>query len=109
MSAESWACVLRISVDKSSFFLRLAAFGSFLGLAVGSFVPMPAAAAYSTSVSGANTTLTFGYEGSIETFTVPDNVSEITITVAGGEGGQGGNDSPGRPPREGYKGVVTGL
>ena len=109
MSAESWACVLRISVDKSSFFLRLAAFGSFLGLAVGSFVPMPAAAAYSTSVSGANTTLTFGYEGSIETFTVPDNVSEITITVAGGESGRGGSDYGTRPAKEGFKGVVTGT
>jgi outer membrane protein OmpA-like peptidoglycan-associated protein len=96
-------------VNKSSFSLRLAALGSFLGLAVASFVPMPAAAVYSSSVSGANTTLTFSYTGSIETFTVPDNVSEITINVAGGEGGQGGNDSPGRPPREGYKGVVSGT
>jgi len=95
--------------EKSRFLPRLAALAALLALAIASLVPTPASAAYSTSVSGANTTLTFGYEGSIETFTVPDNVSEITISLAGGEGGQGGDDSPGRAPREGYKGVVTGT
>ena len=93
---------------KSSFLTRIATGGSFLALIAASLVPIPANA-YSTSVSGANTTLTFGYEGSIETFTIPDNVSEITITVAGGESGRGGSDYGTRPAKEGFKGVVTGT
>lgn len=96
-------------MNKFSFALRLAALGSFFGLATGSFVPMPAAAVYSSSVSGANTTLTFAYEGSIETFTVPDNVSEISITLSGGESGRGGSDYGTRPAMQGFKGVVTGT
>jgi len=98
-----------LDAEKSQFLPRLAALAALFALALASLVPTPASAAYSTSVSGANTTLTFTYEGSIETFTVPDNVSEITISLAGGEGGQGGNDSPGRAPLAGYKGVVTGT
>jgi len=97
------------SKSESTLLKRIATGGSFLALIAVSLVPMPASAVYSTSVSGANTTLTFGYEGSIETFTIPDNVSEITITVAGGESGRGGSDFGTRPAKEGFKGVVTGT
>jgi hypothetical protein len=77
-----------LGAKKYRFFPLLAALAALLALALASLVPIPASAAYSTSVSGANTTLTFGLKGSIETFIVPDNVSEITIRLAGGEGGQ---------------------
>ena len=82
---------------------------SLLGLVATSLVALPAIGAYTSDPSGSNTVLNFSYEGSIETFTVPDNVSEITITLAGGESGRGGTDYGVRPPMEGYKGVVTGT
>lgn len=66
-------------------------------------------AAYTSSTSGTLTTLSFSYTGSLETFTIPDNVTEITLTVTGAEGGRGGEDYSPRPKEEGYKGVVTGT
>ena len=70
----------------------------------------PAANAVVQSSSGTQTTLTYSYTNTLETFTVPSNVTELTITVTGGEGGRGGFDSQGsRPAEQGYKGVVTGT
>lgn len=68
-----------------------------------------ATAAYTTSTSGTQTTLTFNYTNSLETFTIPSNVTEITLTVTGAEGGRGGSDYSIRPARAGYKGVVSGT
>ncbi len=52
---------------------------------------------------------TFTYTGSTETFTVPDGVSTLTVTLNGGQGGRGGGDSQGSPTPGGYRGVVTGT
>lgn len=80
-----------------------------LSLAGATSISAPASAAYSTSTSGTQTTLTFSYTGTLETFTVPSNVTEITLTVTGAEGGRGGSDYGIRPDRSGYKGVVSGT
>ena len=72
-------------------------------------VTTPQASAVSTSSSGTETTLTYSYTNTIETFTVPANVTEITITVTGAEGGRGGSDYGVRPLEQGYKGVVSGT
>lgn len=68
-----------------------------------------AQAAYSSSTSGIITTLTFSYVGSVERFTIPANVTEVTLTVTGAEGGRGGQDYSVRPLEAGYKGVVSGT
>jgi hypothetical protein len=47
---------------------------------------LSSAKGYSSSSSGIETTLTFAYTNTVETFTVPSNVTEVTITVTGGEG-----------------------
>ena len=80
-----------------------------LGFAGATNIAQPATAAYTTSTSGTQTTLTFDYTGSLETFTIPANVTEVTVTVTGAEGGRGGSDYSVRPPRTGYKGVVSGT
>lgn len=78
-----------------------------LGLVV---LAVPAvSSAVTTTTSGTTVTHTFGYTGAVETMTVPSNVTSITVTIKGGEGGWGGYDSAGRPPKGGYKGVVTGT
>ena len=68
----------------------------------------PSANAVTTTSSGTQTTLTYSYTNTVETFTIPANVTEITITVTGAQGGTGGSDYGVRPPLEGYRGVVTG-
>ena len=81
-----------------------------LGLSALSSFSLPAANAVTESSSGTQTTLTYSYTNTLETFTIPSNVTELTITVTGGEGGRGGFDSQGsRPAEQGYKGVVTGT
>jgi hypothetical protein len=67
------------------------------------------AQAVSTSTSGTTITKTYSDVTATETLTIPDNVTSITITVKGAEGGRGGNDSAGRPPVGGYVGQVTGT
>lgn len=67
------------------------------------------AAAVMTTVAGNTVTHVYGYTNALETLTVPSNVSEITITIKGGEGGWGGYDSVGRPPQGGYRGLVSGT
>jgi len=54
-------------------------------------------------------TTTYGYTGGTETFTVPDGVTSMTVTLKGGQGGLGGGDSQGSPMPGGYQGVVTGV
>jgi hypothetical protein len=54
-------------------------------------------------------TQTYGYTGETTTFTVPDGITQLTLTLAGGEGGRGGTDSAGPSPEGGYQGVVTGT
>lgn len=80
-----------------------------LALSGATSIAAPAQAAYTTSTVGTQTTLTFSYTGSLETFTIPANVTEVSITVTGAEGGRGGSDYGVRPPEEGYKGVVAGT
>lgn len=64
---------------------------------------------FSQSTSGGVSTLSFSYEAALETFVVPDNVSEITISLRGAQGGQGGDDLAPRPAMAGYRGLVTGT
>ena len=68
-------------------------------------VAAPEAAAAGPSV----VTQTFSYTGSVATFTVPAGISALTITVTGGEGGNGGADATPAPAAGGYRGVVTGT
>ncbi len=55
------------------------------------------------------TTTTYNYTGSTATFTVPAGITALTLTVVGGEGGNGGADATPAPPTGGYRGVVTGA
>jgi titin len=68
-----------------------------------SIVVVPSAAA------GTTVSQTFTYSSSTQTFTVPANVAQLTLTITGGEGGRGGTDASGRPPLGGYQGVVSGT
>ncbi|MEO5744867.1 MAG: fibronectin type III domain-containing protein, partial [Terracoccus sp.] len=52
---------------------------------------------------------TFDYTGATDTFTVPDGITQITVTMTGGQGGRGGTDSAGPSPEGGYQGLVTGT
>lgn len=54
-------------------------------------------------------TETFGYTGTTATFTVPEGITQLTLSMKGAEGGQGGGDSAGWPPPGGYQGVVSGT
>ncbi len=64
----------------------------------------PAGAATPTTV-----TQTFGFDnGSLQGFTVPADVTSLTVTAVGGQGGWGGADSSGNPPPGGYQGEVSG-
>jgi titin len=67
------------------------------------------AGAVTTVTSGTSVTDTYSYTGSTETLTVPANVTQLTLTVTGAEGGQGGRDASGTAPPGGYQGVVTGT
>ena len=73
-------------------------------LVVGVLLPFGAQASAANTVSQ-----TFIYTGSTQTFTVPDGVSALTVTLTGGQGGRGGGDSQGSPTPGGYRGVVTGT
>jgi titin len=54
-------------------------------------------------------TQTFGYSSSTQSFTVPSDVTSLTITAIGGQGSWGGADSSGNPPAGGYQGNVSGT
>jgi titin len=71
---------------------------------------LPASAgAVSTVTTGTTVTDTYSYTGNTETLTVPANVYQLSVTVTGAEGGQGGRDASGTAPPGGYQGVVTGT
>src|ERR1700679_832014 len=53
------------------------------------------ASAVTTVTTGTTVTDTYSYTGNTETLTVPANVYQLTLTVTGAEGGQGGRDSAG--------------
>ncbi|MBN9606390.1 MAG: fibronectin type III domain-containing protein [Actinomycetales bacterium] len=84
---------------------RIAALATSLVTMVALLVAVPAF----TSAAPTVVRQTFGYTGSTATFTVPDGVSALTITVVGAEGGNGGADATPAPPPGGYRGVVTGT
>ncbi len=67
------------------------------------------AGAVTTATSGTTVTDTYSYTGSVETFTVPDNVTSLSVTLTGAEGAQGGRDASGTAPPGGYRGIVTGT
>lgn len=92
---------LRTSAKRS----RVALTQAFV-LAAAGVITLPTAA----TVDAASTiTNTFGYTGSTQTFTVPDGVTSIEVTLQGAQGGRGGGDSQGSPTPGGYQGVVTGT
>jgi titin len=63
----------------------------------------------STVTTGTTVTDTYSYTGHTETLTVPANAYQLSVTVTGAEGGQGGRDASGTAPPGGYQGVVTGT
>ncbi|HEY9499675.1 MAG TPA: hypothetical protein VIQ78_11685, partial [Terrimesophilobacter sp.] len=74
----------------TTFAISTAALSALLGSLL---VAIPQAA-----VAGPSTvTRTFSYTGSVDTFTVPAGISALTITVTGGEGGNGGADATPAP------------
>ena len=72
-------------------------------------VTSPTAEAVSTSTSGTTITQTYSYTNTIENLTIPDNVTSITITLNGAQGGRGGFDGAGRPLVGSFFGRVTGT
>ena len=68
-------------------------------------VAMPAAPA---AAAPSAVTQNFTYTGSTQTFTVPAGVTQLGVTLIGGEGGRGGRDGVFGEPG-GYKGQVTGT
>lgn len=89
---------------------RLSLVALFSSLLVSVFpTTIPTANAVATSTSGTTITKTYSDVTTTETLTVPSNVTSITITLTGAEGGRGGRDSVESPPAGGYKGQVTGT
>ena len=82
----------------------VAAAASAMLLVAGTLTPLLESAEASTTV-----TTTYSYTGSTQTFTVPDGVSTLSVTLLGGQGGLGGGDSQGSPIPGGYQGLVTGT
>src|ERR1700733_14030995 len=79
-------------------------------LLTGALVTAPAVVAVPgiLPASADKTSITFGYSDSVQTLTVPDGITQLTVTMLGGEGGIGGWDSTG-PIDGGYRGAVTGT
>ena len=61
------------------------------------------------SVSAGIRTLVYSNPYSVEQFTVPAGVRQITVELQGAEGSQGGDNRSGRPERAGFKGSVSGV
>jgi len=93
-------------VQSSSRILRaVAALTAVLIVAQGFLGTAPAAATTPSQVTD-----TFGFDsGTLQSFTVPANVTSLTITLTGGQGSWGGADASGNPPPGGYQGEVTGT
>jgi titin len=78
-------------------------------VAAGSLVA-PAFFGTPASATGTTVTQTFGFDSdALQNFTVPPDVTSLTITATGGQGGWGGADSAGNPPAGGYQGQVSGT
>ena len=73
-------------------------------LACSTLVLVPGTAEAATIV-----TLTYSNPAVLGTFTVPDGVGSISVTMTGGQGGIGGFDSQGTLRPGGYRGLVTGV
>jgi titin len=88
--------------------IRLFSVVSIVGagsLVAPAFFGTPASATTATTV-----TQTFGFDSdALQNFTVPSDVTSLTITATGGQGGWGGADSSGNPPAGGYQGQVSGT
>lgn len=54
-------------------------------------------------------TQTFTYTGTMQNFTVPSGITALTVTVRGGQGGNGGGDATPAPAPGTYFGEVTGT
>ncbi len=75
---------------------------------LGSIVSQRAVAAGATTPP--TVTDTFGFDSdTLQSFTVPADVTSLTITATGGQGGWGGADASGNPPPGGYQGQVSGT
>jgi len=75
---------------------------------------LPLAATSDAPAAGGATPLTvtqtFGFDNdTLQSFTVPANVTSLTVALTGGQGGWGGADSSGAPPAGGYQGQVRGT
>ncbi|MGA2304552.1 MAG: fibronectin type III domain-containing protein [Acidimicrobiales bacterium] len=70
----------------------------------------PAFVATPANATTTTVTQTFGFDSdALQNFTVPPDVTSLTITATGGQGGWGGADSSGNPPAGGYQGQVSGT
>ena len=67
------------------------------------------AATSTTAANGTTVTNTYTDTTKVETFTVPANVTSLTLTVKGAQGAQGGTDYGTPPPVASYIGNVTGT
>ena len=61
------------------------------------------------SATSSTVTTIYPYSTSVQTWTVPANVTSITVDLLGGTGSLGGRDSSGFPPDGGYQGEVSGT
>ena len=60
------------------------------------------------AANAASVSQTFDYSDSVQTFTVPDGITRLNVSLLGGEGGLGGADNTG-PIQGGYRGNVSGI
>ena len=90
--------------------IRISLVGLFSSMLIG-LAPMtaPIADAVTTTTSGTTITQTYAYTNATENLTIPDNVTSITITLDGAQGGRGGYDGAGRPLVGSFFGRVTGT
>ncbi len=73
-------------------------------------VPVMGTAQPAGATTPTTVTDTFGFDSdALQNFTVPADVTSLTITATGGQGGWGGADSSGNPPPGGYQGQVSGT
>ena len=65
--------------------------------------------AQGTALANTSASVTYNYTGTVDSFTVPAGVTQLTLTITGAEGGQGGPDANGPSPTGGYQGIVSGT
>ena len=93
---------------------RIITASAVAAVALATSIAGPIVTGVGTTSAGAGTpptvTQTFGFDNdTLQTFTVPANVTSLNLTMTGGQGGWGGADSSGPPPAGGYQGQVTGT